>query len=259
MKFHRNWSIIAHFIARTWLSKITTAAILKISLHFRFCDIWTQHVFLSLCTNFHRNRVVIAHFIAFTWIFNMAAAVILKAVGHFRFCFLTFAGCLEPTCQIWLESDKNWLSYYSFSFFKLAAAAILDLMIGEIWPEIWCVRFSFHLWFKFCVDISWFNWDMSFYWFSEFGWETIDHAFFLAVFGGYWPRKLNETPKGTSLGGNASFEPSTMEIGLPVWPVEVSKKIIWKGRKGKPCIKSHKSVIFQVFMGAEPLARSQWN
>jgi hypothetical protein len=24
-----------------------------------------------------------------------------------------------------------------------------------------------------------------------------------------------------------------MEIGSPVWPVEVSKKIIWKERKGK--------------------------
>jgi hypothetical protein len=34
--------------------------------------------------------------------------------------------------------------------------------------------------------------------------------------------------------------------------VEVSKKIIGKERKGKPCIKSHKSVIFHVFMGAEP-------
>jgi hypothetical protein len=34
--------------------------------------------------------------------------------------------------------------------------------------------------------------------------------------------------KDTSLSGNASFEPSTMEIGLPVWPVEMSKKIIWK-------------------------------
>jgi hypothetical protein len=73
---------------------------------------------------------------------------------------------------------------------------------------------------------------MSFYWFSEFGWETIDHAHFLAVLGVTDPVKsnvFNETPKGTSLGGNASFEPSTIEIGLTVWPVEVGKKIIWKG------------------------------
>jgi hypothetical protein len=39
--------------------------------------------------------------------------------------------------------------------------------------------------------------------------------------------------KGTSLGGNASFERSTMKIGLPMLPVEVSKKIICKERKGK--------------------------
>jgi hypothetical protein len=31
---------------------------------------------------------------------------------------------------------------------------------------------------------------MSFYWIFEFGWEIIDHAHFLAVFGGYWPRKV---------------------------------------------------------------------
>jgi hypothetical protein len=61
-----------------------------------------------------------------------------------------------------------------------------------------------------------------------------------------------------------------MESGSPVRPVEVSKKIILKERKGKerkrkerkgkgykPCIKSHKSVIFLAVVGAEPLARSQ--
>jgi hypothetical protein len=31
-----------------------------------------------------------------------------------------------------LESDENELSYYSFTFFKMAAAAILHLMMGDI-------------------------------------------------------------------------------------------------------------------------------
>ena len=48
------------------------------------------------------------------------------------------------------------------------------------------------------------------------------------------------TPKGTSLGENTSFEPSTMEIGSSVRPVEVSKKIIWKERKGKERKAMHK-------------------
>jgi hypothetical protein len=64
----------------------------------------------------------------------MAVAAILKAVGHFRFCFffLTLVGSREPTCDISWESDENSLSYYSFSFFILAAAAILDLKIGDL-------------------------------------------------------------------------------------------------------------------------------
>jgi hypothetical protein len=45
---------------------MAAAAILKLDLHFRYCDFYTQHVFVSLCTNFHQNRVVIAHFIART-------------------------------------------------------------------------------------------------------------------------------------------------------------------------------------------------
>jgi hypothetical protein len=45
---------------------------------------------------------------------------------------------------------------------------------------------------------------------------------------------------GTSLDGNASFEPLTMEISSPVRPVEVSKKIIRKERKRKKRKTMHK-------------------
>jgi hypothetical protein len=105
---------------------------------------------------------------------------------------------------------------------------------------------------------------MSFYWFSEFGWETIDHALFLAVLGVIDLVKsnfFNETPK---------------------WHFLVWKRIVWalkhgnrftrltcggeqennmkgKERKGKPCIKSHKSVICHIVMGVELLARCKWN
>jgi hypothetical protein len=67
-------------------------------------------------------------------------------------------------------------------------------------------------------------------------------------------------PKRHFLGRNPLFEPLTMEIGSPArpvtcGPVEVSKKIIGKGRKGKPKIKSHKSVILYVVIETEPLER----
>ena len=32
--------------------------ILVMAAHFRFCVLWTQHVFLSLCTKFHQHRVI---------------------------------------------------------------------------------------------------------------------------------------------------------------------------------------------------------
>ena len=41
-------------------------------------------------------------------------------------------------------------------------------------------------------------------------------------------------PKGTSLCQDASFEPSTINIGLGVRPVDVRKKKKGKGREGMP-------------------------
>ena len=72
----------------------------------------------------------------------------------------------------------------------MATAAILDLTMGGIWPQAQCVRLNFYLQFEFRVVIYWFDWDMSFYSFCEFGWETLDHAHFLAVLGGYWHPKV---------------------------------------------------------------------
>jgi hypothetical protein len=74
---------------------MAAAAILKLDLHFRYCDFYTQHVFVSLCTNFHQNRVVIAHFIARTSISKMAAAAILKFGLHFRFCEFFNSACFS--------------------------------------------------------------------------------------------------------------------------------------------------------------------
>jgi hypothetical protein len=58
--------------------------------------------------------------------------------------------------------------------------------------------------------------------------------------------------------GNASFEPSTKEVGLPVRPVELSKKIIWKERKGKQAMhrKSQKCYISRSHEGGTPGAIS---
>jgi hypothetical protein len=133
--FHQNRVVIAHFIPCTWISNMAVAAILKIGVHFRFCDFWTQHVFRSLCTNFDRNHVVIAHLIACTRISNMAAAAILKAVGHFRFCIFDF----DMKSRTYLSNFigiRRKLTDYSSNLFIMAAAAILDLTIGDLWPEI---------------------------------------------------------------------------------------------------------------------------
>jgi hypothetical protein len=35
---HQNWVVIAHFIARTSISKMAAAAILKFGLHFRYYE-----------------------------------------------------------------------------------------------------------------------------------------------------------------------------------------------------------------------------
>jgi hypothetical protein len=80
---------------------MAAAAILKIDLHFRFCDFQTEHVFLSLCTNLHQNRVVIAHFIARYSISKRAVAAILKfglpfGIMNFEFSMI-FLVCV-PIC-----------------------------------------------------------------------------------------------------------------------------------------------------------------
>jgi hypothetical protein len=63
------------------------------------------------------------------------AAAIFKAVGHFRFTFLT-----DRMSQAYLSSfigirQKLAELLYSFNFFKMAAAAIFDLMIGVNFPK----------------------------------------------------------------------------------------------------------------------------
>jgi hypothetical protein len=45
-------------------------------------------------------------------------------------------GGRKPSRQISLESDENLPSYYDLNFLVMAAAAILDLTIGDLWPEI---------------------------------------------------------------------------------------------------------------------------
>jgi predicted XRE-type DNA-binding protein len=81
---HQNRVVIPHFIARSSISNMAAAAILKFGLHLRFCDFQTEHVFLVCVPNLHQNRVAIAHFIARSSISNMAAAAILNFGLPFR-------------------------------------------------------------------------------------------------------------------------------------------------------------------------------
>jgi hypothetical protein len=109
--------VIARFIARISISKMAAAVILKFSLHFRYCDFETQHVFLSLCTNFHQNRMVIAHFIAFTSISNMAAAAILKEVCHFRFCIFDYSRKSQNYLSNFIGIGRKLTELLQFEFF----------------------------------------------------------------------------------------------------------------------------------------------
>ena len=57
--------------------------------------------------------------------------------------------------------------------------------------------------------------------------------------------------EGTSLRQTASFEPSTIKIGLAVWSVRVSKKLL--NQK-----KSHRNVIFHACAQKLPLKIGSW-
>jgi len=57
-----------------------------------------------------------------------------------------------------------------------------------------------------------------------------------------------DPPKGTSLGGNTSFEPFSVRISATVRPGRVAEK-------KNSITKSHKGVIFPLFWGKLPLGR----
>jgi hypothetical protein len=123
--------VIAHFIARTWISKRAAAAILKFGLHFRYYEFWTQHVFLSLCTNLHQNRVVIARFIARSSISNMAAAAILKFGLTSAFVIFKLSMFFLVCVLIFIKSDGNCPFYSTLFNFQYGGGGHL-----EIWPPL---------------------------------------------------------------------------------------------------------------------------
>jgi hypothetical protein len=119
--------VIAHFIARSPISNMAAAAILKFDLHFRFCDFQTEHVFLSLCTNLHKYRVVIAHFIARSSISNIAAATILKAVGHFRCCIFDYGWKTRNCSSNFIGIGRKLIELLQFEFFHNGGCRHLGL------------------------------------------------------------------------------------------------------------------------------------
>jgi hypothetical protein len=63
----------------------------------------------------------------------MAAAAILKAVGHFRFGIFDFEWKSQTYLSIFTGIRRKLTELLQFEFFqKMAAAAILDLMIGDL-------------------------------------------------------------------------------------------------------------------------------
>jgi hypothetical protein len=62
----------------------------------------------------------------------MAAAAILKAVGHFRFCIFDFGRKSRNYSSNFIGIGRKLTELLQFEFFMMAAAAILDLMIGDL-------------------------------------------------------------------------------------------------------------------------------
>jgi hypothetical protein len=62
----------------------------------------------------------------------MAAAAILEVVGHFRFYIFDFDRMTRTYLSNFIRMRRKLTELLQFFFFKLAAAAILDLMIGDI-------------------------------------------------------------------------------------------------------------------------------
>jgi len=88
--------------------------------------------------------------------------------------------------------------------------------------------------------------------FCHFECKTHNHAHFLVNFGGSYREILTFIiliPKVTSLGENASFEPSTVKIHLWVRPGRVpeNKKTGQYSRR-----KRHNSIIFHIMWGEAP-------
>jgi hypothetical protein len=62
----------------------------------------------------------------------MAAAAILKAVGHFRCCIFDFDWKSGNYSSNFIGIGLKLTELLEFEFFYKAAAAILDLMIGDL-------------------------------------------------------------------------------------------------------------------------------
>jgi hypothetical protein len=62
----------------------------------------------------------------------MAAAAIFKAVGHFRFYIFDFGRKSRTYSSNFIGIRRKLTELLQFQFFIMAAATILDLMIGNI-------------------------------------------------------------------------------------------------------------------------------
>ena len=73
-------------------------------------------------------------------IFNMAAAAILDFCTMLILAVnLTVGPHFQPMFQIWCKCVQKWQSYGSLTFFKMAAAAILNLLpvsMFSIWSSL---------------------------------------------------------------------------------------------------------------------------
>jgi hypothetical protein len=181
--------------------------------------------------------MVIAHFIAFTWISNMAAAI-LKAVGHFRFSIFDFDGMSRTYSSnfIWIRRKLTELLQFLFFFSKwrLPPSWIWWSMIFDQKSNVYALVSIYSS--NFVSNISWFDWEISFYWFLEFGWETIDQALswrFLGVIDPINRSFFQLDPKRHFLGWKRIVWALDHGNRFTRSTCGGQQKIIWKEKKGK--------------------------
>ena len=173
--------------------------------------------------NFVKIGQTVAEISRFLWFFKMAAAAILdfQKIGNFNGRSTVWCQCAS-LYQISSKSVKRLQRYGDLTFFsKCRPSAILDLF-GAYWDHPWRPLDGLYL----CAKCGW-NWCSSFDNMKlnilpvllENAYSRPQNWDFRGILPPKWGTMSTKPPKGTSLCESTSFEPPSVKIRRPVWPV----------------------------------------